>query len=139
LDPITISDLLKVNDAFPTQWVGRLNDNRLIWIEYDSGMLRISKSYTETDDAYEAINGIVVYNLCLSHDLNDSFIIDYDLFKILEELEILKLSWLQDMYYFIKEDIINPIREMLFGPTYFFVISSEEYEDEDTEENDSRD
>jgi hypothetical protein len=131
-----LSNMVKINEAWPTQWIARLHDNRLLWVEYNQGMLRISKSLQVTDDPLEAINGVVIYNLCLSHDIQDSYIQDYDLFRILEELEILRLNIFEWLYYSFRENIWLPIKEAFCGPEYFFVVTSEENEDEDTEEYD---
>jgi hypothetical protein len=139
LEPSKLSDFVKVNEAFPTQWIARMSDNRLMWVEYEHGMLSIRKSFAITDDADDAINGINIFNLCLSHDIDDSFISDYELFQILEQLDLLKLGFFENLYYSFKELVWEPMREALFGPQYFFVITSEDFEDEDTEENDNGD
>ena len=56
-----IIELTQTCGACPSQWEGKLEDGRMIYIRYRYGGLEVSISYYPTDDVSDAVNGESIF------------------------------------------------------------------------------
>lgn len=57
-------------EACPTQYDGKLDDGRMIYVRYRWGYLSIRISKDETDDIFHAVRGEEIYGICIGNGLD---------------------------------------------------------------------
>lgn len=63
-----IVNLKQTCNACPSQWEGKLDDGRMIYIRYRWGNLTVTISNEETDDIDEAIRGDLIFEKVLDDE-----------------------------------------------------------------------
>lgn len=58
------------SEACPSQWMGKLSDERMFYIRYRWGYLSVRVSRKKTDDLMDAVGGEEVYGEQLGEDLD---------------------------------------------------------------------
>lgn len=62
LSDLVIEELIQTCGACPSQWEASLKDGRMLYIRYRWGCLSVRISLNPTEDAFDAVRGVEIWN-----------------------------------------------------------------------------
>ena len=82
-----IKELRKTCPACPSQWEGKLDNGKMIYIRYRWSCLSVSVSEKPTNDIMDAVNGRTIYEKYIGDELGfDGYLEDDEMFFVLKDI-----------------------------------------------------